>query len=79
MAKKLKVEVKESADYDNYLGEVKDESLATSLGSFMEDGEDGINEEADIEQWRKHWAEQRRGHQKRLERLHKEARHGKMR
>jgi hypothetical protein len=56
MVKKLKVEVKESADYDNYLGEVKDDSsLPTSLGSFMEDGEDGITEEADIEQWRKHW------------------------
>ena len=56
MKKERKVEVKESADYDNYLGEVKDDSsLPTSLGSFMEDGEDGINEEADIEQWRKHW------------------------
>ncbi len=55
MVKKLKIEVEESADYDNYLGEVSDESLPTSLGSFMEDGEDGINEEADIEQWRKHW------------------------
>jgi hypothetical protein len=55
MAKKLKVEVKESSDYDNYLGEVKDESLPTSLGAFMEDGEDGINDEADIEEWRKHW------------------------
>ena len=55
MTKKLKVEVKESADYDNYLGEVKDDSLPTSLGAFMEDGEDGINDEADIEQWRKHW------------------------
>ena len=55
MSKKLKVETKESADYDNYLGEVKDESLPTSLGAFMEDGEDGINEEADIEEWRKHW------------------------
>jgi hypothetical protein len=56
MKKERKVEVKESADYDNYLGEVKDDSsLPTSLGSFMEDGEDGITEEADIEQWRKHW------------------------
>ena len=27
--------------------------------------------------WKKHWAEQRLGHQKRLERLHREARHGK--
>ena len=53
--KKLKIETKESAEYDNYLGEVKDESLPTSLGSFMEDGEEGINEEADIEEWRKHW------------------------
>ena len=53
--KKLKVEAEESADYDNYLGEVTDESLPTSLGAFMEDGEEGINEEADIEEWRKHW------------------------
>ena len=52
---KRKVEVKESAEYDNYLGEVKDESLPTTLGSFMEDGESGINEEVDIEEWRKHW------------------------
>jgi hypothetical protein len=51
--KKLKVEVKESSDYDNYLGEVKDESLPTSLGSFM--GDSNINEEADVEKWRKHW------------------------
>ena len=55
MAKKLKVEVKESTDYDNYLGEVTDESLPTSLGAFMEGGESSINDEADIEQWRKHW------------------------
>jgi hypothetical protein len=41
--------------------------------------EDEKIEDWDEEQWRKHWAEQRRGHQKRLERLHKEARHGKMR
>ena len=31
------------------------------------------------ERWRKHWAEQRLGHQKRLERLHHEARYGKIR
>ena len=36
-------------------------------------------EDWDEEQWRKHWAEQRRGHQKRLERIHQEARHGKIR
>ena len=52
---KRKVEVNESAEYDNYLGEVKDESLPTTLGSFMEDGESGINEEVNIEEWRKHW------------------------
>jgi len=52
---KRKVEVKESAEYDNYLGEVKDESLPTTLGSFMEDGEEGITKEVDIDQWRKHW------------------------
>ena len=52
---KLKVEVKESSDYDNYLGEVKDDNLPTSLGAFMEDGESGINEEVNIEEWRNHW------------------------
>ena len=52
---KRKVEVKESAEYDNYLGEVDDDTLPTSLGSFMEDGESGINTEVDIDQWRKHW------------------------
>ena len=52
---KLKVEVKESSDYDNYLGEVKDDNLPTSLDSFMEDGESGINEEVNIEEWRSHW------------------------
>ena len=31
------------------------------------------------ERWRKHWADQRLGHQKRLERLHREARYGKIR
>ena len=33
----------------------------------------------DEEQWKKHWAQQRRGHQKRLEQVHQESRHGKMR
>ena len=29
--------------------------------------------EWDDERWKKHWADQREGHQKRLERLHQEA------
>ena len=51
---KRKVEVKESAEYDNYLGEVDDSSLPSTLGEFM--GEDkGVNEEVDIDSWRSHW------------------------
>ena len=48
---KLKVEVKESSDYDNYLGkEVDDSSLPSTLGEFM--GEKGINTEVDVDVWR---------------------------
>ncbi len=51
---KLKVEVKESSDYDNYLGkEVDDSSLPSTLGEFM--GEKGINTEVDVDVWRSHW------------------------
>ena len=37
--------------------------------------------EWDDKRWKKHWADQREAHQKRLERLHREARkyHGKTR
>lgn len=51
--KKRKVEVEESAGYDNYLGEVDDSSLPTTLDGFM-DGEK-INTEVDIDSWRAHW------------------------
>ena len=44
-----------------------------------DESEEGLKEEWSEEQWKKHWAEQRQGHQKRLERIHQEARHGKIR
>ena len=51
---KRKVEVKESAEYDNYLGEVDDSSLPTTLGEFMGEKK-GTNDEVDLDSWRSHW------------------------
>ena len=52
---KREVEIEESAEYDNYIGEVDDSSLPTTLDGFMGDGETGINTEVDIDSWRNHW------------------------
>ena len=54
MSDKRKVEVEESSEYDNYLGEVDDSSLPTTLGEFMGE-EKGTNEEVDLDSWRSHW------------------------
>ena len=53
--------------------------IRNGMDENQKTNEDEKIEDWDEEQWKKHWAEQRRGHQKRLERLHREARHGKMR
>lgn len=50
---KRKVEVEESAEYDNFIGEVDKSSLPSSLGEFM--GDDAIQEDVDIDKWRQHW------------------------
>tara|TARA_B110000881_G_C18527253_1_gene490960 strand:+ start:353 stop:841 length:489 start_codon:yes stop_codon:yes gene_type:complete len=53
--KQREVEVEESAEYDNYLGDVDDSSLPTTLDGFMGEGKTGINTEVDIDGWRSHW------------------------
>lgn len=48
-----KVKVKESTQYDNFVGKKNDEEKPKSIFSFM--GVDEPDPEKDLEAWKKHW------------------------